>query len=220
MSAIDKLIEEGNLGLREQLHCVQCIFTILSGQGTALNIDPYRFVITTSTTCIYFIYIYTHVRDFFFMSFCRRFYVHLYKNLLDVHCGRTHAESEIVLRALIQILVHQRKRITQTRMVAFVKRMSTWALQSQHNVTLGILGVIKQVMQLGKAAHVLLDTDCTGGGYYRSEILEPDYCNAHCTALWEIVALQVDYLYLLFDTGTFPFSFSRSPRAIESRRII
>lgn len=30
-------------GLREQLRCIQCIFTISSGQGTALNIDPYRF---------------------------------------------------------------------------------------------------------------------------------------------------------------------------------
>jgi nucleolar complex protein 3 len=44
VNVIDKLIEEDNLGLREQLHCVQCIFTILSGQAAALNIDPYRFV--------------------------------------------------------------------------------------------------------------------------------------------------------------------------------
>ncbi|XP_025160939.1 nucleolar complex protein 3 homolog [Harpegnathos saltator] len=163
VGAIDRLIEEGNLGLREQLHCVQCIFTILSGQGTALNIDPYRF------------------------------YAHLYKNLLNVHCGKTHAESEIIQKTLIQVLIHQRKKITQARAVAFVKRISTWALQSQHNVTLGILGIVKQVMQLGKAAHGLLDTDCTGNGHYQSEILEPDYCNAYCTALWEIVALQRHY---------------------------
>lgn len=44
VGAIDRLIEGGNLGLREQLHCVQCIFTILSGQAVALNIDPYRSV--------------------------------------------------------------------------------------------------------------------------------------------------------------------------------
>ncbi|XP_071652136.1 nucleolar complex protein 3 [Temnothorax longispinosus] len=163
VSAIDRLIEEGNLGLREQLHCVQCIFTILSGQAAALNIDPYRF------------------------------YVHLYKNILKVHCGRTHAETEIVLQTLLQILIHQRKRITQTRMIAFVKRISTLALQSQHNATLGTLGIIKQVMQLGKTAHVLLDTDCTGDGHYQVEIEEPDYCNAHCTALYELVALQRHY---------------------------
>ncbi|XP_028049441.1 nucleolar complex protein 3 homolog isoform X2 [Monomorium pharaonis] len=163
VSVIDRLIDEGNLGLREQLHCVQCIFTILSGQAAALNIDPYRF------------------------------YVHLYKNILKVHCGRTHSETEIVLQTLLQILIHQRRRITQTRMIAFVKRLSTLALQSQHNATLGTLGIIKQVMQLMKAAHVLLDTDCTGDGHYQSEIEEPDHCNAHCTALYELVALQRHY---------------------------
>ncbi|XP_018046208.1 PREDICTED: nucleolar complex protein 3 homolog [Atta colombica] len=163
IGAIDRLIEEGNLGLREQLHCVQCIFTILSGQAAALNIDPYRF------------------------------YVHLYKNILKVHCGRTHSETETVLQTLLQILIHQRRRITQTRTIAFVKRISTLALQSQHNATLGTLGIIKQVMQLGKAAHVLLDTDCTGDGHYQVEIEEPDYCNAHCTALYELVALQRHY---------------------------
>lgn len=120
-----------------------------------------------------------------------RFYVHLYKNLLKVHCGRTHSEAEIVLKTLLHILIHQRRRITQTRIIAFVKRLSTLALQSQHNATLGTLGIIKQVMQLGKAAHVLLDTDSTGDGSYQVEIEEPDYCNAHCTALYELVALQV-----------------------------
>ncbi|EFN69036.1 Nucleolar complex protein 3-like protein [Camponotus floridanus] len=163
VSVIDKLIEEDHLGLRQQLHCIQCIFTILSGQGAALNIDPYRF------------------------------YVHLYKNILKVHCGRTHAETEIVLKTLTQILIHQRKRISQTRLIAFVKKISIQALQLQHNATLATLGIIKQVMQFGKAAHILLDTDCSGDSHYQIEIEEPDYCNAHSTALYELVALQRHY---------------------------
>ncbi|KAK2584399.1 hypothetical protein KPH14_006781 [Odynerus spinipes] len=164
VTVIDRLMDEGNLGLREQLHCVQCVFTILSGQGTALNIDPYRF------------------------------YVHLYKNLLNVHCGKTHAETEIILKTLIQVLINRRKRITQKRLVAFVKRMTTLALQLQHNGALGLLGIIKQIMQLGKAVDILLDTDCTtGDGFYQPEIEDPEYCNAHCTALWEIVPLQRHY---------------------------
>ncbi|XP_072748758.1 nucleolar complex protein 3 [Anoplolepis gracilipes] len=163
VSVIDKLIEEDYLGLRQQLHCIQCIFTILSGQGAALNIDPYKF------------------------------YVHLYKNILKVHCGRTHAETEIVLKTLMQILIHQRKRISQTRLIAFVKKISVLALQLQHNATLATLGIIKQVMQFGKAAHILLDTDCIGDGHYQIEIEEPDHCNAHCTALYELIALQRHY---------------------------
>jgi len=121
--------------------------------------------------------------------------VHLYKNLLNIHCGKTSANTKIVLKILIEILIHQRKRTTQTRTIAFVKRMGILALQSQHNATLGLLGVIKQVMQLGKTAHVLLDTDCSGDSSYQPEIAEPDYCNAHCTALWEITALQVCFRY-------------------------
>lgn len=171
------------------MHCVQCVFTILSGQGTALNIDPSRYVL-----CII-------IGNVVLCILCRknyisgisyyRFYAHLYKNVLKVHCGKTHLETEIVLKTLIQLLIYQKKRITQTRLTAFIKRISTWALQSQHNATLSILGIIKQVMQLGKAAHILLDTDISGNGYYQIEIEEPDYCNAHCTSLWEIVALQV-----------------------------
>lgn len=121
--------------------------------------------------------------------------MHLYKNILKVHCGRTHAETEIVLKTLMQILIHQRKRISQTRLIAFVKRISIQALQLQHNATLATLGIIKQVMQFGKAAHILLDTDCIGDGQYQIEIEEPDHCNAHCTALYELIALQVWYQY-------------------------
>lgn len=118
--------------------------------------------------------------------------------MLNVHCGRTHAETEIVLQILTQILIHQRKRITQTRVVAFLKKISTLSLQSQHNATLGLLGIIKQVMQLTKAAHIVLDTDCIGDGHYQPEIEEPDYCNAHNSALYELIALQVHFQYGIF----------------------
>ncbi|XP_031842929.1 nucleolar complex protein 3 [Nomia melanderi] len=164
VTAIDKLMDEGNLRLRDQLHCIQCVFTILSGQGLSLNIDPYRF------------------------------YVHLYKNLISIHCGKTHPESEILIKILVQVLIHRRKRITPNRLIAFLKRMAVMTLQSQHNTALSILGVVKQSMQLGKTANVLLDTDCsTGDGFYQPELEEPECCNAHCTALWELAALQRHY---------------------------
>lgn len=121
-----------------------------------------------------------------------RFYAHLYKNLLNIHCGKTHSEAEILIKTLVQVLIHRRKRITQSRLTAFLKRMATLTLQSQHNVVLSILGIIKQSMQLSKAADVLLDTDCSSGdGFYQPELEEPEYCNVHCSALWELAALQV-----------------------------
>ncbi|XP_078053212.1 nucleolar complex protein 3 [Augochlora pura] len=164
VTAINKLMEETNLSLRDQLHCIQCVFTILSGQGSALNLDPYRF------------------------------YVHLYKNLINIHCGKTHPESEILIKVLVQVLIQRRKRITQNRLIAFLKRMAIVSLQSQYNTVLGILGIVKQSMQLGKTANILLDTDCsTGDGFYQPELEEPECCNAHCTALWELAALQRHY---------------------------
>ncbi|XP_053977082.1 nucleolar complex protein 3 homolog isoform X1 [Hylaeus volcanicus] len=164
VTVIDKLMEAGNLSLRDQLHCIQCVFTILSGQGSALNLDPYRF------------------------------YVHLYKNLFNIHCGKTHSEMELLIKILVQVLIHRRKRVTQNRLISFIKRIAIVALQSQHNAALGILGIIKQSMQLGKSANILLDTDCTtGDGFYQPDLEEPECCNAHCTALWELAALQRHY---------------------------
>ncbi|CAK9795003.1 Nucleolar complex protein 3 homolog [Anthophora plagiata] len=164
VTVIDKLMEGGNLSLKDQLHCIQCVFTILSGQGSALNLDPYRF------------------------------YAHLYKNLFSIHCGRTHSETEILIKVLSQALITRRKRITQNRLVAFIKRMAILTSQSQHNSALGILCIVKQSMQLGRAANILLDTDCTNGdGIYQAELEEPECCNAHCTALWELAALQRHY---------------------------
>ncbi|XP_066595960.1 nucleolar complex protein 3 isoform X2 [Prorops nasuta] len=164
VKAIDTLMEDHGLGLKEQLHCVQCVFTILSGQGSSLTIDPYRF------------------------------YAQFYKNMLKVHIGKTHQESDRIINTLEQILIHRRKRITQARLIAFVKRIGTLTLQSHHNTSLGLLCIIKQVMQLGKSANILLDTDSsTGNGFYDPELEDPEYCNAHCTALYELSVLQRHY---------------------------
>lgn len=96
------------------------------------------------------------------------------------------------MRTLIQVLINRRKKISPKRLAAFAKRTINLALQLQHNGVLGLLSIIKQIMQLGRAVDVLLDTDYTSGdGFYQPEIEDPEYCNAHCTALWELVVLQV-----------------------------
>lgn len=105
---------------------------------------------------------------------------------------------EILIKILNQALIHRRKRITQSRLVAFIKRIAILTLQLQHNSALGILGIIKQSMQLGKMLDILLDTDhSTGDGFYQAELEEPEYCNAHCSALWELTALQV-HIYISY----------------------
>ncbi|XP_037547232.1 nucleolar complex protein 3 homolog [Nematolebias whitei] len=43
LNVLQTLIQSGDLPNRESLHCIQTVFTILSGQGDALNIDPLTF---------------------------------------------------------------------------------------------------------------------------------------------------------------------------------
>ncbi|XP_015119168.1 nucleolar complex protein 3 homolog [Diachasma alloeum] len=164
VNVINSLMKDSNLGQREQLHCIQTVFTILSGQASTLSIDSYVF------------------------------YIHLYKQLFNIHAGKTHDDCYIAINILLQVLINRRKNVSQNRLIAFVKRIMTIALQMQHHGTLGLLGLIKSIMQLDKNPHLLLDTDNTSGdGFYQAELDEPEYCNAHRSALWELTALQRHY---------------------------
>ncbi|XP_057319666.1 nucleolar complex protein 3 homolog [Microplitis mediator] len=164
VNAINKLLAEGNLGQREQLHCIQTVFTILSGHGSSLTIDPHRF------------------------------YSHLYKILPNIDLGRNQENCEIVIQCLTQALINRRRRVTQARLVSFIKRISMITLQLQHHGSLGLLGIVKKLFQLCKTAEILLDTDNNvGDGTYQPELDDPEYCNAHRAALWELIALQRHY---------------------------
>lgn len=157
-------METTELGYREQLHCIQTVFTILSGQGEVLNIDPIRF------------------------------YGHLYRNLLVCNAGKNHPDIVIILKTLNEVLVKRRKNITQHRLLAFIKRIVTLSLQLLHNGTLACLGIVKTVMQLTSSLEIILDTDTSvGSGRYDPELDDPEYCNANCTALYELAALQRHY---------------------------
>lgn len=69
---LNNLLENVELGYREQLHCIQTVFIILSGQGEVLNIDP------------------------------ARFYSHFYKNLLYVNAGKQQLKKNQISLILIR----------------------------------------------------------------------------------------------------------------------
>lgn len=154
-------METAELGYREQLHCVQTVFTILSGQGEVLNIDPLRF------------------------------YGHLYRNLFVCNAGKNHDDFQIILKTLNEVLVRRRKNITQSRLMAFIKRIVMLSMQLMNNGTLACLGIVKTVMQLTSSLEILLDTDTSiGSGKYDPYLDDPEYCNANCTSLYELSALS------------------------------
>lgn len=157
-------METGDLGYREQLHCIQTVFTILSGQGEVLNIDPLRF------------------------------YGHLYRNLFVCNAGKNHSDLLIIIRTLVEVLLKRRKNITHHRLLAFIKRIVILSLQVLPHGSLACLSIVKNVMQLTSSLEIILDTDASiGSGRYNPELDDPEYCNANCTALYEMSILSRHY---------------------------
>uniref|UniRef100_A0A7N6C025 Nucleolar complex protein 3 homolog n=1 Tax=Anabas testudineus TaxID=64144 RepID=A0A7N6C025_ANATE len=109
LNVLQSLIQSGDLTNRETLHCIQAVFTILSGQGDVLNIDPLNF------------------------------YSQLYRMLPRLHAGAPNDDIIIVLRCLDAMLTRRRKQVTLQRAMAFVKRLSTLSLHVLPNASVGIL---------------------------------------------------------------------------------
>ncbi|KAM7370296.1 hypothetical protein PAMP_009857 [Pampus punctatissimus] len=148
---------------RESLHCIQTVFTILSGQGDVLNIDPLNF------------------------------YSQLYKMLPTLHAGKPNGDIIIVLRCLDGMLIRRRKQVTLQRAMAFVKRLSTLSLHVLPNAGAGILAANRAAMHSFPKCDFLLDNEVQGSGFYLPELDEPEHCNAQNTALWELHTLQRHY---------------------------
>jgi nucleolar complex protein 3 len=67
-------------------------------------------------------------------------------------------------------------------------------LMLEHTTALNIIYIIQKILHNYKKTSILLHTDSNiGEGIYLPEVNDPEYCNANCTSLWEIVALQVSY---------------------------
>uniref|UniRef100_A0AAG5CZ22 NOC3-like protein n=1 Tax=Anopheles atroparvus TaxID=41427 RepID=A0AAG5CZ22_ANOAO len=161
---LNNLLENAPLGYREQLHCIQTVFIILSGQGEVLNIDP------------------------------ARFYSHFYKNLLYVHAGKNHEDMETILKTLDIILFKRRRNVTYHRFVGFVKRLATLCLQVLPNGSLGLISLIRSSMNMNQQLDILLDTEAAvGSGKFDPFNEEPEFSNANCTALFEATCLTRHY---------------------------
>ncbi|XP_058045447.1 nucleolar complex protein 3 homolog isoform X1 [Ahaetulla prasina] len=163
LMVLHSLIVSGVLSHRESLHCILSAFHILSGQGDVLNIDPLKF------------------------------YTHLYKTLFKIHAGATNEDAAIVLQCLDIMLAKRRKQVTQQRALAFIKRLSTMALQVLPNSSIGILATNRTLMHVFPKTDLLLDNESQGSGVYLPELDQPEYCNAQNSALWELHSLLRHY---------------------------
>ncbi|KAF3703977.1 Nucleolar complex protein 3 -like protein [Channa argus] len=160
LQVLQSLIQSGDLTSRESLHCIQTVFTILSGQGDVLNIDPLNF------------------------------YSQLYKMLPKLHAGAPNDDIIIVLRCLDAMLTRRKKQVTLQRAMAFIKRLSILSLHVLPNASVGILAANRATIHSFPKCDFLLDNELQGSGFYLPELDEPEHCNAQNTALWELHTLQ------------------------------
>ncbi|XP_078310966.1 nucleolar complex protein 3 homolog [Crassostrea virginica] len=162
-NVFNTLIDSGNLGYRESLHCIKTAFVILMGQGDVLNIDPMRF------------------------------YTHLYNTILSVHAGTSSDDAPLVLDCMECMLGRRRRQISQQRVLAFIKRICTLSLQQEGHCCVALLAVLRGFIVNFKSSELLYDNDTQGSGMFLPELPHPEHSNAHNTMLWEITLLKRHY---------------------------
>ncbi|KAG1675629.1 Nucleolar complex protein 3 [Nymphon striatum] len=164
ITVLFKHMESGQLNYRESIHCVKTVFTILSGQGEALNIDP------------------------------QQFYCHLYNASLSLHAGMSSDDVKLLLECINMMIIQRRKKVSFQRILAFMKRLSTICLQLHHNAVLACLSYVRSLLLIHRNSDILLDTDCSSGtGYFMPELKDPDHCCAQSTSFWELTLLNKHY---------------------------
>mgnify|MGYP002715485911 CR=1 FL=1 len=162
---LHQLIKFGKLDDRQNLHSLQTIFTILSGEGNALNIDP------------------------------QKAYSNLYVILLNINLFSSNEDIKSLLSCVSCMILKRKKQITLQRVLAFIKRLINVAQQTTHQSSIAILNAVHHIIIMNKQSDILLDVEnCgVGSGIFLPEIEDPEYCNANATLNWELINLNHHY---------------------------
>lgn len=169
VSTMENMVQNENLKTLDQLHCINTVFVILSGDGQLLNVDP------------------------------SKFYRLAYRvlNHLPFEKRPEHRKNQVVMAAktLDTMLVTRRKAVPLSRVAAFVKRLLSIATVLDDFPALCIVSLVRTLFivsfrlwfrffsQLYLQAHPKLSSmieDEEGGapGIYRQDIDDPDVANA------------------------------------------
>ncbi|KAF2362862.1 Heat shock factor binding 1 [Trinorchestia longiramus] len=162
---LERILKTRELSVRERVHCVQTVFRLLTGLGSALHNDP--------------------------SNFCDK----LYELLMLLPSPEAREEAILpTLRTLVLIFVGCKKRITGKMAMGFVKRLSTVALAMEHSCNIPLLMTVRSIMLNHRATECLLDTQQEGGwGVYCPTLDHPIHCNAAMATLWEMHLLARGY---------------------------
>ncbi|XP_076044988.1 nucleolar complex protein 3 [Oratosquilla oratoria] len=164
LNVLNELMDTKTLNLTESLYCVQTVFTILSGQGEVLTIDPYRF------------------------------YRYLYSNMFMIDAAHTPSNIVPLLSSCFQMLIMRKRKVSPRRVLAFTKRLMTLSLTLLHPGGIATLSTIRGAVIAHPCTESLMDTDMEGSsGTYNPELEDPEHCNACATSLWELFIVKRHY---------------------------
>lgn len=153
VSTMENMVQNENLKSLDQLHCINTVFVILSGDGQLLNIDP------------------------------SKFYRLAYRvlNHLPFEKRPEQRKNQIIMAAktLETMLVIRRKAVPLSRVAAFVKRLLSIATVLDDFPALCIVSLVRSLfIAHPKLSSMIEDEEGGAPGIYRPDIDDPDVANA------------------------------------------
>nr|XP_002119269.1 nucleolar complex protein 3 homolog [Ciona intestinalis] len=173
-AVLQSLVSQQTLPLQQNVHCIFTAFTILSGQGEILNIDPV---------------------DLYKMLFSLLHEVvmnapHLKKKNKDV----TKEDLDMILMCVSIMLNKRRKQITLNSLNSFIKRLSTIAVHTeQFKHTVKILEEIQKLLNSNSKALSLFDSSSQSFGTHNPYLDDPEKNCSQASCLWEMHLLRRHY---------------------------
>ncbi|UMM32303.1 hypothetical protein L5515_006149 [Caenorhabditis briggsae] len=153
VSTMENMVQNENLKPLDQLHCINTVFVILSGDGQLLNIDP------------------------------SKFYRLAYRvlNHLPFEKRPEQRKNQIVMatKTLETMLVTRRKAVPLSRVAAFVKRLLSIATVLDDFPALCIVSLVRSLfIAHPKLSSMIEDEEGGAPGVFRQDIDDPDVANA------------------------------------------
>ncbi|CAI9736204.1 complex 3 homolog [Octopus vulgaris] len=159
-STLKSMIASQSLTLQQTIQCTLTAFMILSGQGNVLNIDPVHF------------------------------YKYFYHRIISLNAGESSEYMLLLLNTLEETIFKRKRQITKHRVLAFMKRLSTIALQTLPEASIALLGVVRSLIHSFPYTDVMFENEQSGSGQFMPEVNDPEYSHAHNSSLWELAILQ------------------------------
>ncbi|EGT43553.1 hypothetical protein CAEBREN_04394 [Caenorhabditis brenneri] len=156
VSTMENMVQNDNLKPLDQLHCINTVFVILSGDGQLLNIDP------------------------------SKFYRLAYRvlNYLPFEKRPDQRKNQVVMasKTLETMLVIRRKAVPLSRVAAFVKRLLSIATVLDDFPALCIVSLVRSLfIAHPKLSSMIEDEEGGAPGIYRQDLDDPDVANALAT---------------------------------------